>query len=389
MEIIPSHLSEYTLESYLVKITSRSRIIYWLILVIVISTLSLLPFIYVDVSVQARGFFQSEIEKQPVYAPFQGKILFTSIEDGKKVRKGDTLFIIDAEALKAQHETLLKQLAENDSSIHDLELLVKLVNGPAVFEQTRLRTAKYSADYNNFRKQQVIVSQKCQRIKISHDRNEILYNQKLIPDSDYQNSLFALIAEQENLNQLLLSQKSVWQSDLTQRKNEVYKINAALKQYQEELNNRIVLSPINGEIIVNLDIQTGTMVVQNQKMAEISPDGELIATCFVKPADIGLINETQKVRIQVDAFNYNEWGMLEGSIIDISDDMIVENGSSAYFRIKCHPEKTFLSLKNGYRADIKKGMSLTSRIVIIRRSLFNLLFDKASKWFNPYNSKDV
>ena len=58
------------------------------------------------------------------------------------------------------------------------------------------------------------------------------------------------------------------------------------------------------------DIQMGSIVSPGQKIAEISPDGELVATCFVKPDDIGLINEKQEVRIQVDAFNYHEWGML-------------------------------------------------------------------------------
>jgi hypothetical protein len=77
--------------------------------------------------------------------------------------------------------------------------------------------------------------------------------------------------------------------------------------------------------------------------------------------------------------------MLDGSIIDISDDMIVENGSTAYFRIKCRPDKTSLSLKNGQTASVKKGMSLNARIVVTRRSLFNLLFDKTDKWFNPYS----
>ena len=157
-----------------------------------------------------------------------------------------------------------------------------------------------------------------------------------------------------------------------------------MKQCSEELSNRIVLSPTGGEIIQSSDIQTGSIVTPGQKIAEISPEGELVATCFVKPADIGLIHENQKVKIQVDAFNYNEWGMLQGDIIDISDDMIIENGSVAYFRVKCKPEKTFLSLKNGLKAEIKKGMSLSTRIVVIRRSLFHLLFDKADKWFNPY-----
>jgi len=147
------------------------------------------------------------------------------------------------------------------------------------------------------------------------------------------------------------------------------------------------LATTDGEIIQSSDIQMGSMVSAGQKMAEISPKGDLIATCFVKPSDIGMIHEKQEVKIQVDAFNYNEWGMLKGEIIDISDDMLVENGSQAFFRVKCKPERTSLSLKNGVKADIRKGMSLNTRIIIIRRSLFHLLFDKSDSWFNPYNFK--
>ena len=171
---------------------------------------------------------------------------------------------------------------------------------------------------------------------------------------------------------------------MTIRRNDSVKLSADLKQCLEELSNRIVIAPISGEILQSSDIQTGSIVTSGQKIAEISPDGELVATCFVKPSDIGLIHDKQKVKIQVDAFNYSEWGMLQGYIIDISDDMIVENGSVAYFRVKCKPEKTFLSLKNGYKADIKKGMSINTRIHVIQRSLYHLLFDKADKWFNPY-----
>jgi len=168
------------------------------------------------------------------------------------------------------------------------------------------------------------------------------------------------------------------------RKNDSVRLLADLKQCLEELTNRIVIAPTSGEIIQSSDILPGSIVTPGQKIAEISPEGELIATCFVKPADIGLIHEKQKVKIQVDAFNFNEWGMLQGNIIDISDDMILENGSAAYFRVKCKPEKKFLSLKNGYKAEIKKGMSLNIRILVTRRSLYHLLFDKADKWFNPY-----
>src|SRR5450759_2221443 len=384
MEIIPFSISNYTLETYLIKITTRSRIIYWIIIGMIVFGIALLPFVFVDVSVQARGYFQSDIEKQVVYTPFQGKVVFTSIRNGDRVTKGDTLLVIDSETIRAQQVALVQRIAENDASISDLEKLTKIDSLENQLAYTGLLTQRYKAEFANLRSQQTIQFQKYQKKKTEHERNELLYNQEIIPEIDYENSLFVLNSEKDNLNQVLLYQKSLWQSDLAMRRNEAVKLIADFEQCTEELTNRIVLVPTSGEIIQSSDIQTGSIVSPGQKIAEISPDGELVATCFVKPADIGLIHENQQVKIQVDAFNYNEWGMLDGSIIDISDDMIVENGSTAFFRIKCKPSQTFLSLKNGHKASVKKGMSLNTRIVVIRRSLYNLLFDKADKWFNPY-----
>ena len=384
MELMPSNLADHTLESYLIRISSRSRMIYWIIILLVAGGITILPFIYVDVSVQARGYFQSDIEKQVVYIPFQGKIIFTSIRNGDSVTKGDTLFMIDSETIRARQSALVQRIAENDASISDLEKLTKIDSLNEQPSTDALVTQRYKAEFANLRSQQTIQFQKYQKKKTEHDRNKHLYSQKIIPESDYENSLFVLSSEKDNLAQILLYQKSLWQSDLAFRRNESVIFIADFEQCIEELSNRIILAPISGEIIQSSDIQSGSIVSQGQKIAEISPDGELVAICFVNPSDIGLINEKQQVRIQVDAFNYNEWGMLEGTIIDISDDMIVENGSTAYFRVKCRPVKTSLSLKNGHTASVKKGMSLNSRIVVIRRSLFNLLFDKADKWFNPY-----
>src|SRR5664280_300684 len=384
MDPIPFSISEYSLETYLISISGRSRILYWIIIGMIISGITILPFIYVDVSVQARGYFQSDIEKQIVFTPFQGKIIYTSIRNGGDIKKGDTLLILDTESIRAQQASLMQRIGENNASIFDLKALTKNYSIADRSIQSEVITARYIAEFANFRNQQTIQFQKYQKKKTEHERNKFLYNQQIIPKSDFENSLFLLTTEKDNLEQILLSQESIWQSDLTLRRNDSIKLVADLKQCSEDLRNRIILAPTAGEIIQRSDIQIGSIVSAGQKIAEISPEGELVATCFVKPAEIGLIHEKQKVKIQVDAFNYNEWGILQGDIIDISDDMIVENGSDAYFRVKCKPEKTFLSLKNGYKAEIKKGMSLNTRILIIRRSLYHLLFDKADKWFNPY-----
>jgi len=347
----------------------------------------MLPFIYVDVSVQARGFFQSDLEKQVIYTSFSGRVIYAPVKNGDRVEKGDTLLIIDSESLRSRHDAILEQIKENNSSLNDLLILTAIDSSELRLLHTTLLTERYQAEYENIRNQQFIQYQKYTKRKSEHERNGLLYKQEIIPLTEFENSLFSLNAESDNLNQILLYQKSVWQTDLTSRRSNAVSLLAELEQCKEELKNRVVIAPSGGAIIQSTDIQVGSIVNPGQKIAELSPDGELLATCFVRPSEIGLIHDNQKVKIQVDAFNHNEWGMLQGEIVDISDDMIIEGGSVACFRIKCKPDKTYLSLKNGYKAEIKKGMSVNTRIMVIRRSLFNLLFDKADKWFNPYTYK--
>jgi membrane fusion protein, peptide pheromone/bacteriocin exporter len=384
MDLIPANITGYTLEYSLNNLTIRSRIIYWIIIGIVVSALALLPFIYVDVSIQARGYFHSDIEKQLVFTPFQGKVIYSAIRKGEQVKKGDTLLVIDSESMKALQISLNQRIAENDSSISDLLKLSELNSFSIKNPDIGLVTNRYKAEYRHVSNLYIMQFQKYNKKVAEHERNEFLFHQAIIPQTDFENSLFMLRYEKDNLNQIILNQKSLWQNDLSIRRNERIKLYADLRQCLESLSDRIVLAPVSGEILQSADIQLGSIVNSGQRVVEISPDGELLAFCFVKPEDIGLINETQKVRIQVDAFNYHEWGMLPADIVDISSDLIIEEGSSAFFRIKCKPERTFLSLRNGKSALIKKGMSFNARIVLIRRSLYHLIFDKADKWFNPY-----
>jgi HlyD family secretion protein len=387
---LPLIPASHTLETYMAAITTGSRMIYWIIIILIATAISIMPFVYTDISVVAPGYFQSEIEKQRIIIPLQGKIIRASVKNGSRIEKGDTMFIIDSESSRARKRAAIMKMSDNLTAIHDLEILTSAVHDTSPLDKNVFQTGRYYMEYSSMVKSGNIQMEKFRRIKAEFERNRFLFSKELIPLAEYENSLSQFRTEEENLNQVLVSYKSQWQTDLMQRKTISVTLQAELHQCNEDLENRVIIAPVSGEIIQSIDIQEGSFVGVNQQVAEISPDGQLIGTCIVNPGDIGLINPDQKVRIQVNAFNYNEWGLLNATITDISDDMIIENGTSAYFRIKCLPEKGFLTLKNGFKADLKKGMSFNARIIITRRSLFNLMFDKVDKWLNPnLNSKNI
>jgi len=389
MKIIPVTDGKEFAEFYLYRIKPATRIIYMIILVSVVAALCCLPFIYVDISVQARGFLQPGIEKQTLYAPAGGKIKYTSLKSGSKVSKGDTLFIIDSETIKAQQGALIQRIEENNASMEDLRGLASVISGDTILSSVKPKLARYSAQLEDLRKQYSIQYQKYQKAEKDHKRNTILFNDRLIPLSEYEATGFTAEIEKENLRRILMNGFGQWHYELSQRKTDSARMMAELNHYSEELEIRIVRAPVAGEIIVSSELQAGGIVLSNQKVADISPDGVMIANVFVKPADIGFIRKGQKVKIQVDAFNFNEWGMLEGEITDISDDLYIEDNQNPFFRVRCMLKSGTLRLKNGYEAGIRKGMSITARVIVTRRSVFNLLFDKVSEWFNPYMNNSI
>lgn len=124
------------------------------------------------------------------------------------------------------------------------------------------------------------------------------------------------------------------------------------------------------------------MVFANQDLAQISPDTSLIVESFVNPNDIGLLQKNMPVRFQVDAFNYNQWGLATGKVLEISNDVHIVN-ERPVFKVKCLLDKEYLQLKNGYKGYLKKGMTLQARFMVTERTLWQLLYDKVDDWINP------
>jgi hypothetical protein len=114
----------------------------------------------------------------------------------------------------------------------------------------------------------------------------------------------------------------------------------------------------------------------------ISPDSNLIAECYISPKDIGRIRKGMPATFQIDAFDHNVWGRVRGKVSGISEDVILLN-DQPIFKITCQLDNISLRWKNSYRRDLKNGMTLKARFSLDRRSLFQLLFDKADDWLNP------
>lgn len=94
------------------------------------------------------------------------------------------------------------------------------------------------------------------------------------------------------------------------------------------------------------------------------------------------------MKFQIDAFNYNQWGLATGKIVEIGRDIEMIN-ETPIFKIRCKIDQEYLTLKNDIKGNISKGMTYNARFKLTERTLFQLLYDKVDDWLNPGNKGTI
>ncbi len=373
---------------YLHQTRISSQLIYVATLLAVTAAFASLPFLHTTVSVKGQGLVQSSIEKTELLAPANGRLVNVNLTDNQKVKKGAILLIIDAALPNQQNGLLNSHTSQLQEQLHDAQRLIQLLGSSkemlrqAQHDNFSLKTGLYQASLQQYHEQLQNANNARQQAANIFERYETLYNKRVVTLAEYQQYKFNYEQAQSDVQLVNKKYKSQWQTEAMQYRNQLRDLQSQKVQLIEQEKQYTLLATITGSLQNLAGVQAGAYVYANQKLGEISPDSALLAYCYIKPADIGLIKLGQAVRFQIAAFNYNQWGMLNGKVLDIADDIMIQN-NTPYFKVKCKFDKSYLQLKNGYKGSIKKGMTFNANFTVTKRTLYQLLYDKVDDWLNP------
>lgn len=362
----------------------RSNVIYMLILSSTIIALSSLPFIPVEISINSQGRIQSSLERSELLVSVSGRVVDVRIKDNQSIFKGDTLLLIDSSLPGQQSNIISKRLALLKQLLTDASQIVNSANFQERFSMKQeFFTEKYSASWLQFLQEFEISSLNKDQADRIFKRYNTLYENGAITLAESEKFRFEF--DKAVSDQTLLINKWIfqWETEAAGFQRELSELLSREADIAEQEKLFILRAHVNGSVQNMAGIQVGSYVFANQKIAEISPDTQLIAICYVKPVDIGLIRKGQTVNFQIDAFNYNQWGLISGEVMDISDDIIFTGQGNAVFKVRCILDKEYLKLRNNYKGNLRKGMSFTARFMITERTLYELLYDKLDDWLNP------
>ena len=350
--LLPNEWIENSIETYIYQYTTKSQIIYWVVLAAVTAAMIALPFIYVDISVQGSGVVRPITEKTEIKSSITELIDSVYVREGDQVNKGDVLlrFRTNNSDYKINYQT--NRLNDYEAHLSDLAYLAK-GECPA-----RFHSPVRQQEYTYFIKKQKELKTSLAQAEKEYKRNKNLFDKKVISEEEYDKYYFQYQSRQNELASLIQSQLSTWQADLNTYRNSRSEMNTTLKQELKDKELYIVRSPISGTIDQFSGIYRGSSIQAGQSLAVISPDSTLCMEIYVTPRNIGFMSLGMPV-------------------------FLTDSQGNSFYKVKCQMERNYLMLKSGQKGILKKGMTVSAHFMITRRSLFDLLYQKIDDWANP------
>jgi len=381
VKLFPKEIIESTQESNFSKHTVKSKIIFSAILLFLIGAIALFPLIKVDVGVRSQGLIRPSTEVITITSPVSGNLKTLNVSESSPIQEGHIFATIEAPQLNERLR--FNQLRQNQISLFTKDLVFLLQSDS--LELTKgvdFQSAKYQQNWLEFRQKLLNQDKEISQLKRKLEREQFLVNKDAVSRITLDETRFSHSTAINQYKMIVEQQRNQWKSDEIRFNNELDQLQSEENQMVEELSQYEIRAPITGTVQNKASVFKNSFVYANQVLGEISPDTSLIAEIFINPKDIGFLKEGMEARFHIDAYNYNQWGVAYGEIMNISNDVIVNDGQPL-FRVHCSIDQTFLELKNGFRGEIKKGMTLQARFIITRRSLFQLLHDSVEDWLNP------
>ena len=187
--------------------------------------------------------------------------------------------------------------------------------------------------------------------------------------------------EQRASNRIRLSEiDSQLNKTIVENDKRIAEINSQVAGAEQDLKYRTIVAPVTGEVF-DLRAYPGFVPPAGQAarpVLKIVPTEDLIAEVFVTPEDIGFVKKGMPVDVRVSAFDFGEYGGIDGEIKFISSSALEPEPPYDFFRyvIKVELDQNYLMVR-GKKEFIQPGMQVQANVKINEnRTVWNLLTDQ-------------
>lgn len=183
----------------------------------------------------------------------------------------------------------------------------------------------------------------------------------------------SLAAAREQVTQLQPGNASF--VDTLDKENRIKELEREITAAEVALKYTIITAPETG-IVTTLAVRgPGAVLQAGEKALDIAPSGaRLVAELRVQNQDIALIERGMAARLKLDAFPYQDYGTVDGTVVDISPDA-QDDSHGSHYKVRIALNRTSMTA-NGKSVPLKPGLSTGAEIVTERKSVMDLFLER-------------
>lgn len=346
----------------------------------------------VDIVVTSSGTMQPVGNISSLNTYTSGTVKAINVEEGAYVKAGDVLIELDTQSIDIDVEALSQQKEVLEAQ---KEIYTMIKNGEDV---STVDITKYGANLQPYiltiidnekayQNNLSILESTKENAGLTRDIAQIKYD-------DYNTNPMISVAE-FNVQKLVLQQaeNEYLQAELNilnaqtsyseQINSNISDINSKLKQagselekYQLSLDYQKVTAPVNGYINSIAVNNVGETVTSAQQIITIVPaDTPVEMACYVKNMDIADIMVGMEAEIKLEAYPYNKYGTVKGTVKYISPSSFNSEQLGSVYLVKLDVDNTNPGI------NVMSGLSGVVEVKIGKQSVMRYFLDPIVKGF--------
>ena len=403
------------------------HIVIWMTVLLLMTAGAWLYFGKLDVVVSGQGKLALESGTKILQSSASGTVVDIKVREGQRIKKGDIVVELDKKVAQQNVESVEKTLAiaKIERSIAkgvSSSIVMDDINKSGLTEETKQSLIEKMHAQNDILESRKLLSstnltnlqkQLSQLDSVGKDLNDMLTKDKAkeqqinklmehgAPLQQMQlrsdlNSVRQNIASLESSLSSQRQQMAQVESAIDNAKNQaavslnelrvsntataisqdnkIIELENSLTRARVALEQTTIVAPVDGTVLSLKTNTIGGVVSAAQIIAEITPlEESLVVEATLQSRDVGFVNVGQRVVVKVDAYSFQRYGYLSGTVQSISPDAIVNDKLGLIYRIKVKLD----NLKTSKNIELKMipGMNSVVEITTGNRRAIEFLLD--------------
>ncbi len=345
-----------------------------------------------DIVVTSSGTIQPVGNISSLNSYASGTIKSINVEEGAYVRAGDVLIELDTQRLDIDVDTLNNQknvleaqkevysMIRSGEDVDSLDIskydpniqpyILAIIDNDKAYRNnlSTLESAKENASLN-----MDIANIKLEEYRVDPNIPQSEYDAQRLVVKQAENQYIQ--AEMNELNAQTSYSEQV-NSSLSEISGKLSQVNAELEKYRLSIEYQKITAPVNGYINSLAVNNIGETVTSAQQVVTIVPaDTPVEMVCYVKNMDIADIKVGMDAEIKLEAYPYNKYGTVKGTVKYISPSSFQNENQGSVYLVKLDVDDSNSNI------NVMSGLSGSVEVKIGRRSVMRYFLDPIVKGF--------